>query len=312
MEELKPRIEMYAKRPFGDKMNASFDFIKENWKPLLKYTTYLLLPLSLIQGLSLNGFMGNYLSATTEIQQAGLDSILPLLPALGVSYSLMILCTWLGIMLLGALTYSLMKTYSQREGRLQGITLSELKPMLTRNLVQMLKGSLSVGLLMLILMTVLILLVVLTPFTLLLTMPLLFAVGVPLALFFPIYLFESITLIEAFKKTFRLGFATWGGVFLISLVMSLIASILQGVVGTPWTVALMIKQVFSMSDTADVAGTLTTGYSFMLYLFAILHCFGTYVSTIFLNVSLAYQYGHASEVVDSVSVESDIDNFDKL
>jgi len=27
---------------------------------------------------------------------------------------------------------------------------------------------------------------------------------------------------------------------------------------------------------------------------------------------VAYQYGHASEVVDSVTVESDIDNFDKL
>ena len=29
-------------------------------------------------------------------------------------------------------------------------------------------------------------------------------------------------------------------------------------------------------------------------------------------VGLVYQYGHASEVVDSITVESDIDNFDKL
>ena len=33
---------------------------------------------------------------------------------------------------------------------------------------------------------------------------------------------------------------------------------------------------------------------------------------IFTFVGMAYQYGHASEVVDSVTVESDIDNFDKL
>ena len=33
---------------------------------------------------------------------------------------------------------------------------------------------------------------------------------------------------------------------------------------------------------------------------------------IFTFVGMAYQYGHASEVVDSVTVESDIDNFDNL
>ena len=55
MESQKPKVAMYVKRSFGDKLNASFDFIKENWKILLKFTTYLLLPVSLIQALSLNG-----------------------------------------------------------------------------------------------------------------------------------------------------------------------------------------------------------------------------------------------------------------
>ena len=49
MESQKPKVAMYVKRSFGDKLNASFDFIKENWKILLKFTTYLLLPVSLIQ-----------------------------------------------------------------------------------------------------------------------------------------------------------------------------------------------------------------------------------------------------------------------
>ena len=53
MESQKPKIAMYVKRPFGEKLNASFDFLKENWKLLLKFITYLLLPLCLIQALSL-------------------------------------------------------------------------------------------------------------------------------------------------------------------------------------------------------------------------------------------------------------------
>ena len=53
-------------------------------------------------------------------------------------------------------------------------------------------------------------------------------------------------------------------------------------------------------------------YSFMLYLLAIVQAFGAYLAMIFSLVGLAYQYGHASEKVDNIMVESDIDNFDKL
>ena len=50
MESQKPKVAMYVKRSFGEKLNASFDFIKENWKLLLKFITYLLLPVSLHHG----------------------------------------------------------------------------------------------------------------------------------------------------------------------------------------------------------------------------------------------------------------------
>ena len=40
MESQKPKIALYVKRPFGDKLNATMDFIKENWKPMLKFCTY--------------------------------------------------------------------------------------------------------------------------------------------------------------------------------------------------------------------------------------------------------------------------------
>ena len=68
MESQKARIALYAKRTFGEKMNASFDFIKENWKPLFKFTTYLLLPLCLVQALSLNSLMGSTMSLSSNIQ----------------------------------------------------------------------------------------------------------------------------------------------------------------------------------------------------------------------------------------------------
>lgn len=311
MESQKAPIKLYAKRSFGDKMNASFDFIKENWKPLLKFITYLMLPLSLLQALSLNGFMSQYMGLVSEIEGGNSDTILSALPQLGTTYGLTLLCYWVGAMLIASLVYGLMKAYGQRPERLVGITLTELKPLLMHNLGAMFRLSLFTFLLLLLAISLVIGLAVLTPFTLIVTLPLLFALVVPLSLYAPIYLFEDIHLMDALSKTFRLGFATWGGVFLITLLMGIIGGILQGVIGTPWTVAVMVKQLFSMSDTGD-AVTVSVGYNFVIYLFAILQCYGSYLGMTFTLVGAAYQYGHASEVVDSISIESDIENFDKL
>lgn len=311
MESQKPRIELYVKRPFSEKLNASFDFIKENWKPIIKFVTYLLLPLSLIQALSLNGFMGSYMGVVSQASQGDSDSILSALPTLGLSYSVLLLCSWLGSVVLVSLIYALMMTYRKREGRLEGITLGELRPLLLHNVVAMIKLTLFFFVLMMVALCLLVGLVVLTPFTLILTIPLLVACAVPLSLWAPVYLFEEISLIGALKKTFRLGFATWGGVFLITLIMGIIASILQGVAGIPWSVAFMVKSIFSLSEGGDIAGS-SVGYTFLLYLFGILQCFGIYLSAVFTILGITYQYGHASEVVDSVSVEDDIEHFDTL
>ena len=81
MESQKPKIAMYVKRPFGEKLNASFDFIKENWKQLFKYSTYLILPICLIQAANFSGLMGSMtdLSATFIcIELCGSDFLLML------------------------------------------------------------------------------------------------------------------------------------------------------------------------------------------------------------------------------------------
>lgn len=312
MESQKVKVAMYAKRSFGDKMNASFDFIKENWKPLFKFTTYLILPLCLIQALSLNEVMGRSMAiAMTNTNTSDLDLLAQYGQTFWMSYGLSILCSIIGSIILSSMIYALIRTYNEREERLEGITLSALKPLLLKNMGKLLKLTLFAILLVFIAIFVLILFVALTPFTLILTIPLFIACMVPMALFSPIYLFENIGIWAAFKKTFRLGFATWGGVFAISIVMGFIGGILQGIAMLPWYVATIVKYFFAMSDSGSMV-TVSPVYNFFLYLLGILQTFGAYIGSIFMIVGLAYQYGHASEVVDSVSVEEDIDNFDNL
>ena len=312
MESQKPKVAMYMKRSFGGKLNASFDFIKENWKQLLKYSTYLILPICLIQAANFNGMMGG-MSSYSALEAAGATNANPI-SALGASffmnYAGVILFSCLGGLLLTSLIYALARLYNEREERLNGITFSDIKALLFHNVKRLIIMGLVCAFLATFVIMIIGLLAYLSLFTLILTIPLLFAFLIPLVLMAPIYLFEDISLMAAFKKTYRLGFATWGGVFLMLIIMGIIASVLQTVFSIPWYVIYFVKMIFTMSDGGE-AGT-SIGVNFVQYLFSVVMLYGSYLSAIFTIIGLVYQYGHASEVVDSVTIENDIEQFDKL
>ena len=58
-----PGIELYKRRDFGEKFTVTFRFIRENWKPLLKYLTAFLLPIAILQGFSMSAYMDNAFQA---------------------------------------------------------------------------------------------------------------------------------------------------------------------------------------------------------------------------------------------------------
>lgn len=315
METQKPKIAMYVQRTFGDKLNATFDFIKENWKVLLKYVTYLLLPVSLIQALSMNGLMGMMLGTADPAVVEAMFTDSGQVVTFVSYYGLLLLISLIGTNLLGALVYTLMRLYNEREQRLSGIEFGELKPLLYRNFKRLFSLTLFaifmmvlIGLVIGVLASLVSSFSVLFVFLLLLVGLLLLA---PLLLWGSIYLFEDISLMKAFSKAFRLGFATWGGVVLMAIVMGFLASILQGVTTMPWYISILVKTFFIASDAGSGIGT-SAGYNLMLYLFGVLQAFGAYLAMIFYLVGLAYQYGHAAEKMDSVRIEEDINHFDQL
>ena len=212
---------------------------------MFKYSTYLVLPVCLLQAANFSGLMGG-MTDLTAMQASGNmgDNPFALLgPAFVLNYAGVIFFSCLGALLLTSLIYGMVRLYNEREERLNGIVFSDIKPLLLRNVKRLFLMGVAVSFLFLFVIVIMVLLAVLTPFTLLLTFPLLFAFMIPMALMAPIYLFEDISLMEAFKKTFRLGFATWGGVFLILIVMGIIASVLQGIVSIPWYVIYIVKMV---------------------------------------------------------------------
>lgn len=298
------------KRSFGEKLTATFSFINENWKVLLKYCTYLLLPLCLIQGLSTNSFMKSYMGVVASAGN-GISSYDDLAYALGVSYGSLIVLYGIGALILTSLLYGLVKLYNEREERLSGLTFAELKPLLFSNMKRLFILWLFMVVVSLAVVIVMALLVVISYWTLLLTVPFLIACILPLSLLPSIYLFENTGVWQSFKKALRVGFATWGGIFGVTFVTGFIANVVQGVLSIPYMVMLVIGVALT-TNSVQTEMTTSVGFGFVNYLFAVLMTFGIYLSMIFTLLGIVYQYGHACEVMDSVSVEEDISRFEQL
>jgi hypothetical protein len=289
-------------------MSVTFDFLRENLKPLLKYTLYVTLPLCLIQSFLMDSFMRVYTAGVLEGQLSNLASA-------AVPYVLLLLCTMLGSVLLSALAYSLLQTYERRDRRLEGLVFADFRALFEVNILKALRIVLFVFGMVVAAVAVIAVLGWMALWTLAITFPLLLvatvAVMVPFALFTPLYLFEDLPFATALRKALKYGFSAWGETFLVVLVFGLLANILSGVTSLPWTLISIVGSVFSqLSPDAPVTSFLW--YQSLTYLLGVVMACGTYVSLIISVTGTAFQYFHLREKREDVTVKTDIANFDSL
>ena len=288
-------------------MSDTFDFVRENWRPMLKYITYLLLPVALVSTVAMDNFMTSQMSLTSTIGQGDMDAVLPWLLSMGVT----MLFYFVDIVLGNALTYTMMQLYEQRQERLQGITFAELSPgfwqKCGRQLVLLVTGFVLLIVVGLIASPSVLLgpaVVILVAILLFIALPLIFLVQ-------PIYLFEKISVVKAYAKSVRLGWKTWAGVVAVITVLYIIVSIVQGVVSTPWYIMVMLKNVL-VTQNSEPAFMSSFGYTAIQYLLGVVSSFAGSCIMALMCIGIAYQYGHACDKVDGVGVDKDIENFETL
>ena len=294
------KIPLYKVRQFGEKISDTFAFVSENLKPLLKYITYFMLPVALVMGLAMNG----YLNSVLHLAAIG-DEVSPeTLVELASSFGGVIVALLVGYPLLSAVVYGLMRVYGERENRLRGLTWAEFKPVFMPALkrsFKLLGFALLLGLLVSAVAGALV-------FVLGTALRVLFLAVIYIAL---LVVLVPITLMGALKKAMRLGFRTWGGIFAVMFVLGLIVGIVSGIISLPWSIALGAQAAFGMEEDAE-SFVGTTGFGFIVFLLSVLQSFVTFLCYAVPTIGLAYQYGHAAEKIDHVTVEADIDKFENL
>ena len=308
MNTERPLIRLYRTRTFGEKMSDTFDFVRENWHPMLKYLTYLLLPVALVQAFTTGNFMSSYMTFANTMGKTDIETMMPWLTSMGVS----LLFNTVAMLLACALIYTMMQVYEQRPNRLQNVTFAELSSGIKQKTVRQI--------VLLILTVILVLLVGGVIFFLLamINSALVFLGGLIVFLLLPflmlanpIYLFEKIGVVGAISKSIRLGWKTWAGIVAVITVLYLLVTIVQSVVSMPWYIMMTLKNVLATQNTEP--GFMSSfGYTAIQYVLGVISNFCASCLLTLISLGLAYQYGHACDKVDGVTVDRDIENFETL
>lgn len=315
-----PKIEIYRTRTFTDKLGDTFNFLRENWRTITKYTIYIMLPVSMVLAFFANHFWNGYISLITALNTAGSMDDEGIL-SFGLSSLATLVVGIISYMILITLLFALIRLYTVREQRLANITMDELKPemwfCMKRCMIMTLVGLVLVIAFLALVVLMVVLLVSINGAVALLGFILLYGVAVavmlPLTLVPSIYLLEdNIGVFEAYMKGFRLGFATWGGVFAITFVIGFITGVIQSFTMMPWYILSMVKMVINVSDKQDGSFFNSFLYDAIQYITCILTCLGYFISCIIEVVAITIQYGHASDKIDGVGVAKNIERFDEF
>lgn len=308
------RINLYASRSIGETLSATFDFVTQNFVPLIKFLAAFLLPVSALMGLSYQSMFSSFAhidNLNDETEQI-LSVVMSYLPVL-------VLCL-IGALLTVAVTYTLMQKYQQRDNLLKGLTLSEIKPLLKHNLWRVFKMLLLLTLLGIVAFVVLVLVATMImsigskfeAFLFLLYMAML-AIALPLGLVLPMCVFEpELSLFSCVKKALRLGFKTWGTLFVVMLVITMLVQIVSFILMIPFLFTTMTSMFFEIDSTqyASLAYTSSAWFSVLTFASSLLFCFGLLLMSALSFVAFAFCYGRAADKVEGVSVKNAVQNFD--
>ncbi|WP_294311847.1 hypothetical protein [Prevotella sp. F0091] len=313
----RPKVELYQVRGFGEKFSAIFDFIRENFKLLLRACTYLLLPLCLVQGFAMEFMMKVLVPfyGNTFDMDADADVTQGMVIRLVSSYLGYVICILIGSTLLAGICYGMVKYYHKSPNRLRGVTMTDLKP----TIIQVIKRSLAMTVALVALFIGVLVFIIF--FSTILSAPILAIIPilalviccVPISMALPVYVFEDKeTLFSSISRGLKLGFHSFWSLLGLMFVIGFLTNILSSFTSIPWYILTVVKSVLLATDSTQNSFATSPVYSFFVYLSSVFMNFGMYLTMTLSTFALAFHYGSIAEEEDGFSVEEDIQHFEEL
>ncbi|OEK05952.1 hypothetical protein [Roseivirga misakiensis] len=284
------QLEYFKKRQFGEKVNATFVFIRENAWPFLKVQLMIAGPILLLISILLGNMMGD-LNFDLESGFTA-NNIIDLLEV----YGLTILSTMVTTTVIPTVTYGYMVAYQDNPPK--DITVAAV----TRNFAGRFFNILGFNFLTYIV-------VIIASFFLIL--PGIY-VGIALTLGASIIVFESSNPIDAFSRSFKLVSGKWWSTFGLLIVMGIIGYIINLFFGLPRAIVMGIDAFTAFQEDGDVNGLeLISDTSRTLnILFSLLETFGAILLYALVYIAMAFQYFNLVERKESRGLVAKIEQMD--
>lgn len=307
-------FQLYKERTLGEKINDTFGFLRDNWRPVGLWFVYVMLPLSLIAAMPIQNMF-----AAAMRRSLGLTADLPATGEL-MTQNFGSLVSLLLSLLGTALIVTMVQLYLQREQRLEQLSANEVLPPLFGNFGILFLLILALMVVLIPIMIVAVLLMMLftamfgTGFAILLLMVAFVVIFPVMTMCMPVYVFErkeGVGVFGAIVKGCKLGWNTLGGLLALILVMGLIVMVLSALLQGP-AMGVWIFNIFQAysSGSADVDSSMMS--SLWHYLLAVLMVAGGQLAGMIWTLSFILHYGHAREKVEGVTVDSEIESFENL
>lgn len=292
------KIKFFQQRGSGEKITATFDFLRENRSAWLKSCAWPIIPIALIYGwMQANAitFSPTYDSSPFDfdLMELFVGVSLKECPLVSVYSLLFLVALWV----LFTATSAMIHLYEYRTERLQGVTWAEWRGALLHAV-----GYSTVAALMTFLL--LYALSLAGPMLVLL----LIAAAFPLALFAPACsLGRCGGAFASFARALSLGVTTWGGIAITMAGLWLVLSFLREASDVVNAVLhrVIVNLVYTDGFSPVISKCVLT-LSYAAVYWVSLLCFSA------MMFCAAYLYGHAEEKISFISLDDDIRNFEHL
>jgi len=305
-------FQLYKERTLGEKINDTFGFLRDNWRPVGQWFVYLMLPLSMVAAVPVQNMLAASMRQTITGGSMSAEELLMQKFGSQVGMLLTLFCT--------SLILTMVQLYLRREQRLEHLSASDVLQPLLSTAGALFLMSLAMAVTLIPIVLVMALLAVLfnemlgTGFTVLLLIMMMVVLLPMMMMCMPVYAFErkeGVGVFAAILKGFKLGWNTLGGLLGLMVVMGFIILALSAILQGP-AVGIWMVDFFKAYSSGTVGASPSILTSFWNYLLSVFILAGGQLCGMIWTLSLVLHYGHAREKIEGVAVDNEIESCDKL
>jgi hypothetical protein len=285
---MKPPIKLLQERDFGQKINTTFEFIGQNFKPLLTAMLYIAGPAAIIAGFFNGLYQSNVLNTAanaTSVDASPLGSAFA--NVLTPMYFLTIIFIGIATVFASQTVYAYVLKYEEQDGATPAITPSVVWDIVKVNIIAYIGY------------TILLTLILIAAFVFL-VIPAIY-IGVVFSIIYMVMLRENLGLSQAMSRCFYLIRDKWWSTFGLVIIMAFIQGIINMVFQAPVLIVTILKALKIYEGDSDILMTIS----------GIIGTLGSVLTSCIINLAIVFQYYNLVEKKDGTGILAAIDNIGK-